>query len=145
MCICIYVLGPLSEVHGLTVPRISGSVTGDLEAGFVVIVVEALGDHLVTFVVDIGNTVTLHRSGVSAVFTDRDDFDTGLGNFYYHIEVNVGLVVAPAGIKDIIDFDGVGLGNLFQIVLGGDDHIEAVVFVAAVDITLTVNLVDGEG
>jgi len=145
MCICIYVLGPLSEAHGLTVPRISGSVTGDLEAGFVVIVVEALGDHLVTFVVDIGNTVTLHRSGVSAVFTDRDDFDTGLGNFYYHIEVNVGLVVAPAGIKDIIDFDGVGLGNLFQIVLGGDDHIEAVVFVAAVDITLTVNLVDGEG
>ena len=145
MCICIYVLGPLSEAHGLTVPRISGSVTGDLEAGFVVIVVEALGDHLVTFVVDIGNTVTLHRSGVSAVFTDRDDFDTGLGNFYYHIEVNVGLVVAPAGIKDIIDFDGVGLGNFLEVILGGDDHIEAVVFVAAVDITLTVNLVDGEG
>jgi len=145
MCICIYVLGPLSEAHGLTVPRISGSVTGDLEAGFVVIVVEALGDHLVTFVVDIGNTVTLHRSGVSAVFTDRDDFDTGLGNFYYHIEVDIGLVITPAGIKDIIDFDGVGLGNFLEVILGGDDDVEAVVFVAAVDITLTVNLVDGEG
>jgi len=129
----------------LTVPRICGSVTGDLEAGFVVIVVEALGDDLVTFVVDIGNTVTLHRSGVSAVFTDRDDFDTGLGYFYDHIEVNIGLVVAPAGIKDIIDFDGVGLGNLFQVVLGGDDHIEAVVLMVAVDISLTVDLVDGEG
>jgi len=129
----------------LSVPRICGSVTGDLEAGFVVIVVEALGDDLVTFGVEVRNTVTLHRSGVSAVFTDRDDFDTGLGDFYYHIEVNVGLVITPAGIKDIIDFDGVGLGNLFQVVLGGDDHIEAVVFVAAVDITLTVDFVDGEG
>ena len=145
LCVYVYILGPLSEVHGLSVPRICGSVTGDLEAGFVVIVVEALGDDLVTFGVEVRNTVTLHRSGVSAVFTDRDDFDTGLGDFYYHIEVNVGLVVAPAGIKDIIDFDGVGLGNLFQVVLGGDDHIEAVVFVAAVDITLTVDFVDGEG
>lgn len=141
----VYVLGPLSEVHGLSVPRICGSVTGDLEAGFVVIVVESFGDHLVTFRVDIGNTVTLHRTSVSAVFADGDDFDTGLGDFNYHIEVNVGLVITPAGIKDIIDFDGVGLGNFFQIVLGGDDDVEAVVFVAAVDITLTVDFVDGEG
>ena len=145
MCICIYVLGPLSEVHGLTVPRICGSVTGDLEAGFVVIVVESFGDHLVTFVVEVRNTVTLHRSGVSAVFTDGDDFDTGLGDFNYHIEVNVGLIVTPAGIKDIIDFDGVGLGNFLEVILGGDDDVEAVVFVAAVDITLTVDFVDGEG
>lgn len=129
----------------MTVPRISGSVTGDLEAGFVVIVVEALGDDLVTFSTEVRNTVTLHRTSVSAVFADGDDFDTGLGDFNYHIEVNVGLVVAPAGIKDIIDFDGVRLGNLFQVVFGGDDHIEAVVFVAAVDITLTVDFVDGEG
>ena len=129
----------------MTVPRICGSITGDFEAGFVVIVVEALGDDLVTFVVDIGNTVTLHRSGVSAVFADGYDFDTGLGDFYDHIEVNVGLVITPAGIKDIIDFDGVGLGNFLQVVFGGDDDVEAVVFVAAVDITLTVDFVDGEG
>ena len=129
----------------MTVPRICGSVTGDLEAGFVVIVVEALGDDFVTFSTEVRNTVTLHRSGVSAVFADGDDFDTGLGDFNYHIEVNVGLVVAPAGIKDIIDFDGVGLGNFLQVVFGGDDDIEAVVFVAAVDITFAVDFVDGEG
>ena len=129
----------------MTVPRISGSITGDLEAGFVVIVVESFGDDLGAFGVEVRNTVTLHRSGVSAVFADGDDFDTGLGDFNYHIEVNVGLVVAPAGIKDIIDFDGVGLGNFLQVVFGGDDDIEAVVFVAAVDITLTVDFVDGEG
>ena len=129
----------------MTVPRICGSITGDLEAGFVVIVVEALGDDFVTFSTEVRNTVTLHRSGVSAVFADGDDFDTGLGDFYDHIEVNVGLVVAPAGIKDIIDFDGVGLGNLFQVIFGGDDDIEAVVFVVAVDVTVAVDLVDGEG
>jgi len=142
---CVYVLGPLSEVHGLTIPRICGSVTGDLEAGFVVIVVKAFGDDLVTFGTDVRNTVTLHRTSVSAVFADRDDFDTGLGDFNYHIEVNVGLIITPAGIKDIIDFDGVQLGNFLQVVFGGDDDIEAVVFVAAVDITLTVDFVDGEG
>ena len=129
----------------MTVPRICGSVTGDLEAGFVVIVVEALGDDLVTFSTEVRNTVTLHRSGVSAVFTNGNNLDTGFGDINYHIEVNVGLVIAPAGIKDIIDFDGVGLGNFLQIIFGGNDHIEAVVFVAAVDITLTVDFVDGEG
>ena len=129
----------------MTVPRICGSVACDLEAGFVVNDVEAFGDNLGTFCTEVRNTVTLHRTGVSAVFTNGDDFDTGLEHFNYDIEVDVGLVVAPAGIKDIIDFYGVGLGNLFQVVLGGDDHIEAVVFVAAVDISLTVDLVDGEG
>jgi len=129
----------------LTVPRISGSITGDLEAGFVVIVVEAFGDDFVTFIVEVRNTVTLHRTGVSAVFTNCNNLDTGFGDINYHIEVNVGLVVAPAGIKDIIDFDGVQLGNLLKVIFGGDDHIEAVVFVAAVDITLTVDFVDGEG
>jgi len=129
----------------LTVPRICGSVTGDLEAGFVVIVVEALGDDLVTFSTEVRNTVTLHRSGVSAVFTNGNNLDTGFGDINYHIEVNVGLVIAPAGIKDIIDFDGVQLGNFLQVIFGGNDHIEAVVFVAAVDITLTVDFVDGEG
>ena len=129
----------------MTVPRICGSVTGDLEGGFVVIVVEALGDDFVTFGVEVRNTVTLHRTSVSAVFTNGDNLDTGFGDINYHIEVNVGLVVAPAGIKDIIDFDGVQLGNFLKVIFGGDDHIEAVVFVAAVDITLTVDFVDGEG
>jgi len=129
----------------LTVPRICGSITGDFEAGFVVIVVEAFGDDLVTFGVEVRNTVTLHRTSVSAVFTNGNNLDTGFGNFYDHIEVNVGLIVAPAGIKDIIDFDGVGLGNFLQVVFGGDDDIEAVVFVAAVDITFAVDFVDGEG
>ena len=141
----IYILGPFGEVHGLSVPRICGSVTGDLEAGFGVIVVEALGDVLVTFSTEVRNTVTLHRSGVSAVFTNGNNLDTGFGDINYHIEVNVGLVIAPAGIKDIIDFDGVQLGNFLQVIFGGNDHIEAVVFVAAVDITLTVDFVDGEG
>ena len=129
----------------MSVPRICGSVTGDLEAGFVVIVVEAFGDDFVTFIVEVRNTVTLHRASVSAVFTNCNNLDTGFGDINYHIEVNVGLVVAPAGIKDIIDFDGVRLGNFLKVIFGGDDHIEAVVFVAAVDITLTVDFVDGEG
>lgn len=129
----------------MTVPRICGSVTGDLEGGFIVIVVEALGDDLVTFDTEVRNAVTLHRTSVSTIFSDGDDFDTGFGNFYDHIEVNVGLVVAPAGIKDIIDFDGVGLGNFLKVIFGGDDDVEAVVFVAAVDVTLTVDFVDGEG
>ena len=145
MCICIYVLGPFGEVHGLTVPRIGVSVTGDLEAGFIINNIDAFGDDLGAFVIEVRHTVTLHRTGVSAVFADGYDFDTGFENFNYHIEVNVGLVVAPAGIKDIIDFDGVQLGNFLQVIFGGDDDVEAVVFVAAVDITLTVDFVDGEG
>ncbi len=128
----------------MSVPRICGSVTGDLEAGFVVIVVEALGDDLVTFSTEVRNTVTLHRSGVSAVFADGDYFDTGFGDINYHIEVNVGLVVTPAGIKDIIDFDGVGLNNFLEVIFGGDDHIEAVGIVMAVDGTVAFDLIDGE-
>ena len=144
--LCVYVLGPLSEVHGLTVPRICGSITGDFEAGFVVIVVEAFGDDLVTFGVEVRNTVTLHRTGVSAVFTDGDDFDTGLGDFYDHIEVNIGLVVTPAGIKDIIHFDGVRLGYNGQVVLGGDNRSKAVLFSLTVDVTsFAGDFIDQEG
>ena len=129
----------------MSVPRICGCVTGNLEAGFVVIVVKAFSDDLVIFGTDVRNTVTLHRTGVSAVFTNGNNLDTGFGDFYDHIEVNVGLIITPAGIKDIIDFDGVQLGNFLQVIFGGDDDVEAVVFVAAVDVTLTVDLVDGEG
>ena len=141
----VYVLGPLSEAHGLTVPRICGSVACDLEAGFVINDVESFGDDLGTFCTEVRNTVTLHRTCVSAVFTNGYDFDTGLEHFNYDIEVDVGLVVAPAGIKDIINFDGVQLGNFLQVVFGGDDDVEAVVFVVAVDVTVAVDLVDGEG
>jgi hypothetical protein len=128
----------------LTVPRISGSVTGDFEAGFVVIVVEAFGDDFVTFVVEVRNTVTLHRTGVSAVFADGDYFDTVRKHIDDLVEVNVGLVVAPAGIKDIIDFDGVQLGNFLEVIFGGDDDVEAVVIVMAVDGTVAFDLIDGE-
>lgn len=63
----------------------------------------------------------------------------------YHVEVNVGLVVAPAGIKYIIYFDGVGLGNLLKVIFSGDDDVVAVVIVMAVDGTVALYLIDGEG
>jgi hypothetical protein len=87
----------------------------------------------------------LHWSGVSSVFTNGDNFDTGFEYFNNHIEVNIGLVVAPAGIKDIIDFDGVQLGNFFEVIFGGDDDVIAVGIVMAVDGTVAFDLVDGEG
>lgn len=87
----------------------------------------------------------MHWSGVSAVFTNGDNLDTGFEYFNNHIEVNVGLVVAPAGIKDIIDFDGVGLGNLLEIIFGGYNNVIAVSIVMAVDVTVALDLVDGEG
>ena len=79
------------------------------------------------------------------MFTDGDNLDTGFEHFNDHIEVDIGLVITPAGIKDIIDFDGVRLRHLLKIIFGGDNHVEAVVVVVTVDITLTVDLVDGEG
>jgi len=128
----------------LAVPRISGSITGDLEAGFVVIEVESLGDDFVTFGTEVRNTVTLHRTGVSAVFADGDYFDTVRKHFDDLVEVNIGLVVTPAGIKDIIDFDGVQLGNFLEVIFGGDDDVESVVIVMAVDGTVAFDFVDGE-
>lgn len=128
----------------MAVPRISGSITGDLEAGFVVIEVESLGDDFVTFGTEVRNTVTLHRTGVSAVFADGDYFDTVRKHFDDLVEVNIGLVVTPAGIKDIIDFDGVQLGNFLEVIFGGDDDVESVVIVMAVDGTVAFDFVDGE-
>ena len=87
----------------------------------------------------------MHWSGVSAVFTNGDNLDTGFEYFNNHIEVNVGLVVSPAGIKDIIDFDGVGLGNLLKIIFGGYNNVITVGIVMAVDVTVALDLVDGEG
>ncbi len=107
--------------------------------------VDAFGHDFGSFGTEVRNTSTLHWSGVSTVFTDGDHFDTGFENVYNHIEVNVGLVITPTGIKDIIDFDGVGLGNLLKIIFGGDNHVVAVGIVMAVDVALTIDLVDGEG
>jgi len=75
----------------------------------------------------------------------ENDFDTGFENVYNHIEVNIGLVVAPAGIKDIIDFDGVQLGNFLEIIFGGYNNVIAVGIVMAVDVTVALDLIDGEG
>lgn len=129
----------------MVVIGICGCVASNLEAGFVVKHINAFGHDLSTFGVEVRNTSTLHRTSVSTVFTNGDNLDTGFEHFHDHIEVNVGLVITPAGIKDIINFDGVGLGNLLKVIFGGDNHVEAVVFVVAVDVTLAVDLVDGEG
>ena len=107
--------------------------------------VDAFGHDFGSFGTEVRNTGALHWSGVSTVFADGDHFDTGLEHFNDHVEVNVGLVVAPAGIKDIIDFDGVGLNNLLKVIFGGDNHVVAVGIVMAVDVALTIDLVDGEG
>ena len=87
----------------------------------------------------------MHWTSVSAVFTNGDDFDTGFENVYNHIEVNIGLVVAPAGIKDIIDFDGVQLGNFLEIIFGGYNNVIAVGIVMAIDVTVALDLIDCEG
>ena len=63
----------------------------------------------------------------------------------YHVEVYVGLIITPAGIKYIIYFDGVGLHYLCQIIFGGDDSGVAVLCRLTVDVSLAVNLLDGEG
>lgn len=107
--------------------------------------VDAFGHDFGSFGTEVRNTGALHWSGVSTVFADGYHFDTGLEHFNDHVEVNVGLVITPAGIKDIIDFDGVGLDNLLKVIFGGYDNIVAVVIVMTVDITLTVDFVDGEG
>lgn len=107
--------------------------------------VDAFGHDFGSFGTEVRNTGALHWSGVSTVFADGYHFDTGLEHFNDHVEVNVGLVITPTGIKDIIDFDGVGLGNLLKIIFGGDNHVVAVGIVMAVDVALTIDLVDGEG
>ena len=61
------VLGPLSEVHGCIVIWPSCCVACDFEGWFIVVDVDAFGHYVCTFGVDVGNTSTLHRSGVSAI------------------------------------------------------------------------------
>ena len=124
---------------------ICGCVASNLEAGFVIKHINAFGHDLSTFGTEVRNTGALHRSGVSAVFTNGYNLDTCVEHFHNQIEVNVGLVITPAGIKDIINFDGVQLRYFLKVIFGGDDHVESVVFMVTVDITLTVDLIDGEG
>ena len=129
----------------MIVIRICKCVASNLEVGFVVNHIDALSHDFGSFGTEVRNTSTLHWTGVSAVFTNGYNLDTCIEYFNHHIEVDVGLVIAPAGIKDIINFDGVQLRYLLKVIFGGDDHVEAVVFMVTVDIALTVDLVDGEG
>ena len=139
------VLGPLSEWHGFIVIRICGCVASNLEGGFVVVDVNAFGHDFGTFGTEVRNTSTLHWTGVSSIFANGDNFDTGFEYFNNHIEVDVGLVVSPTGIKDIIHFDGVGLDNLFEVIFDSDDSGKAVLFTMAVDMSIAFDFVDCEG
>ena len=67
VCTVYCVLGPLSEVHGCIVIGPSCCVACDFEGGFVIVDVDAFGHYVCTFGVDVRNTSTLHRSGVSAI------------------------------------------------------------------------------
>lgn len=87
----------------------------------------------------------MHWTGVSSIFTNGDNLDTGFEYFNNHIEVNVGLVISPTGIKDIIHFDGVGLNNLLEVIFDSDDSGKAVLFTMAVDMAIALDLIDGEG
>ena len=96
--------------------------------------------------IEVRHTVTLHSTSVSAVFTQLNYLNTVRKHFDDLVEVNVGLVVAPAGIKDIIDFDGVGLGNHGKVVFGGDNRSKAVFFSLTVDVAgLAGDFIDQEG
>lgn len=63
----------------------------------------------------------------------------------YHVEVYVGLIVTPAGIKYIVYFDGVQLGYILKVIFSGDDDVVAVVIVMTIDGTVALYLIDGEG
>ena len=126
-------LGPLSEALGFTIPKICGSVASHLEGDSVTVYLDAFGEDFVTTVIEVRHTGTLHRAGVSAVFTQSHNLHTVRKHFDDLVEVNIGLVVAPAGIKDIIDLDGVGFRYSGKIILGGDDSGVAVLFSLAVD------------
>ena len=130
----------------MTSPRICGCVACDLEADVVTIYLDAFGEDFITTVIEVRHTVTLHSASVSAVFTQLNYLNTVRKHFDDLVEVNVGLVITPAGIKDIIDFDGVGLGNHGQVVLGGDNRSKAVLFSLTIDVTsLAGDFVDQEG
>ncbi len=130
----------------MTFPRICGCVACDLEADVVIVYLDAFGEDFLTAVIEVRHTVTLHRTSVSAVFTNLDYFDTVRKHINDLVEVDVGLVISPAGIKDIIHFDGVRLGYHGEVIFGGDNRSKAVLFSLAVDVTsLAGDLIDQEG
>jgi hypothetical protein len=130
----------------LTFPRICGCVACNLEADVVIVYLDAFGEDFLTTVIEVRHTVTLHSTSVSTVFTQLNYLNTVRKHFNDLVEVNVGLVVTPAGIKDIIDFDGVGLGNHGEVVFGGDNRSKAVFFSLAVDVAgLAGDFIDQEG
>ena len=130
----------------MTSPRICGCVACNLEADVVIVNLDAFGEDFITAVIEVRHTVTLHSTSVSAVFTQLNYLDTVRKHFDDLVEVNVGLVVAPAGIKDIIDFDGVSLGYNSQVVLGGNNRSKAVLFSLTVDVTsFAGDFIDQEG
>lgn len=101
---------PLGKVVGSTVPRISTAVAGHFEAYLVTVSLNAFGDGSVADFGDIGNTFTLHVSGVVAILTDWADDDGFVFDVANHVVVDVGLVVAPRAHKDVANFD-IGLGS----------------------------------
>ena len=130
----------------MTSPRICGCVACNLEADLVIVYLDAFGEDFITAVIEVRHTVTLHSTSVSAVFTQLNYLDTVRKHFNDLVEVNVGLVVAPAGIKDIIDFDGVQLRYNGQVLLGGDNRSKSVLFSLTVDVTsLAGDFIDQEG
>ena len=130
----------------MTSPRICGCVACNLEADVVIVNLDAFGEDFITAVIEVRHTVTLHRASVSAVFTNLDYFDTVRKHINDLVEVNVGLVITPAGIKDIIHFDGVSLGYNGQVLLGGDNRSKAVLFSLTVDVTsFAGDFIDQEG
>jgi len=130
----------------LTSPRICGCVACNLEADVVIVNLDAFGEDFITAVIEVRHTVTLHSTSVSAVFTQLNYLDTVRKHINDLVEVNVGLVVTPAGIKDIIDFDGVSLGYNGQVVLGGNNRSKAVLFSLTVDVTsFAGDFIDQEG
>ena len=139
-------LGPFGEAHRFTLPRICVCVASYLEADVVTIYLDALGEDFITAVIEVRRAGSLHRTSVSAVFTELN-YLNGIGLYVDDlVEVNIGLVITPAGIKDIIDLDGVGLRYSGKIILGGDDSGVTILFSLTIDMaSLAGDFINQEG
>ena len=136
---------PFTKEHRFTVPRICITPNG-FKSGCIIITIDTnLFGLCIGCIVIIGYNFTVHRTGIITITANFNYIGAGFGNFGNFIKSYISLFISTGANEDIIDFDGVQLGNFLKVIFGGNDHIEAVVFVAAVDITLTVDFVDGEG
>ncbi len=100
--VSVYVLGPLGEVVGLTIPLVSPAVTGHLETDTAITVVNhALGVDFVTLHTSIRHTLTLHWTGVVTGLTDTNEVDGLVFDIDHLVVINIGLVIAPATHIDI--------------------------------------------